>query len=209
MSLHVCVRAFKKVKVKSESCSVVSNSLQLRGLHSPWNSPGHNTGVGSLVLLQGIFPTQGLNPGLLHCRRILYQLSHKGNPRMLQWVAYPFSVIFLTQESNWSLLYCRRILNQLSSQGSPTTVKMRPLGWALTHNDWSPQKKRELGHGHMQTKEVTYQPRGETSDETNPANSLILNCEKINFCCLTTQSMVLCYVSPGKQIQPYCLRFSG
>ena len=44
---------------------------------TPWNSPGQSTGVGSLSLLQGIFPTQGSNPGLLHCRRILYQLSHK------------------------------------------------------------------------------------------------------------------------------------
>ena len=42
-------------------------------------------------LLQGIFPTQGLNPGLPHCRQILYQLSHKGSPRILEWVAYPFS----------------------------------------------------------------------------------------------------------------------
>ena len=48
-------------------------------------------GVGSLSLLQGIFPTQGSNPGLLHCRWILYQLSHKGSPRILEWVAYPFS----------------------------------------------------------------------------------------------------------------------
>ena len=61
------------------------------GLYSPWNSPGQNTGVGSLSLLQGIFPTQRLNPGLLHCRWILYQLSHKGNPRILEWVAYSFS----------------------------------------------------------------------------------------------------------------------
>ena len=88
---HVCVRAFKKVKVKSESCSVVFNSLPLHGLHRPWNSPGQNTGVGSLFLLQRIFPTQGSNAGLLHCRQILYQLSHKGNPRILQWVAHPFS----------------------------------------------------------------------------------------------------------------------
>jgi len=43
------------------------------------------------TLLQGIFPTHGLNPGLLHCRQILYQLSHKGSPRILEWVAYPFS----------------------------------------------------------------------------------------------------------------------
>ena len=55
------------------------------------NSPGQNTGVGSLSLLQGILPTQGLNPGLPHCRWILYQLSHKGSPRILEWVAYPFS----------------------------------------------------------------------------------------------------------------------
>ena len=61
------------------------------GLYSPWNSPVQNTGVGSLSLLQGIFPTQGLNPGLLHCRWILYQLSHKGSPRILEWVAYLFS----------------------------------------------------------------------------------------------------------------------
>ena len=59
--------------------------------YSPWISPGQNTGVGSSSLLQGVFPTQGSNPGLLHCRRILYQLSHKGSPRILEWVAYPFS----------------------------------------------------------------------------------------------------------------------
>ena len=51
-------------------------------LYSPWNSPGQNTEKGSLSLLQGIFPTQGSNPGLLHCRRILYQLSHKGSPKI-------------------------------------------------------------------------------------------------------------------------------
>ena len=59
--------------------------------HSPWNSPGQNTGVGSLSLLQGIFPNQGSNPGLPHCRRILYQLSHKRSPRILEWVAYSFA----------------------------------------------------------------------------------------------------------------------
>ena len=48
-------------------------------LSSPWNSPGQNTGVGSHSILQGTFPTQGLNPGLLYCRQILYQLSHKGS----------------------------------------------------------------------------------------------------------------------------------
>ena len=63
---------------------VVSDSLPPRGLYRPWNSPGQNPGVGSLSLLQGIFPTQGWNPGLLHCRQILYPLSSKGGPREAQ-----------------------------------------------------------------------------------------------------------------------------
>ena len=76
---------------ESESCSVVSDFLWPHGLYSSWNSPGQNTGVGSLFLLQRFFPIQGSNPGLPHCRRVLYQLSHKGSPRILELVAYPFS----------------------------------------------------------------------------------------------------------------------
>ena len=72
-----------KVKVV-QLCS----TLWPHGLYSPWNSPGQNTGVGSFSLLPGISPTQGSNPGLPYCRRILYQLSHKGRPRILDWVAY-------------------------------------------------------------------------------------------------------------------------
>ena len=75
---------------ESESHSVMSDSLQPHGLDSPWESPGQNTGVGSLSICQGIFPTQGSNPGLPHCRQIVYQLSQKGSPRILEWVAYPF-----------------------------------------------------------------------------------------------------------------------
>ena len=69
----------------------MSNSLWPHALYSPWNSPGQNTGVGSLSLLQGIFKTQGSNPGLPQCRRILYSLSHKENSRILECIAYPFS----------------------------------------------------------------------------------------------------------------------
>ena len=79
------------IKSESESRSVMSDSLRPHRVYSPWNSPGQNTGVGSLPLLQGIVPTQGSNPGLPHCRQILYQLSHKGSPRILEWVAYLFS----------------------------------------------------------------------------------------------------------------------
>ena len=64
---------------------VMSNSLQLSdynppSLFCPWNSPRKNIGVGSHSLLQGIFLTLGSNPGLLHCRQVLYHMSHQGNP---------------------------------------------------------------------------------------------------------------------------------
>ena len=72
---------------ESESCSVVSDSLWPHGLYSPWNCTNQNTGVGSHSLLQGIFLIQGSNPGLLHRRRILYQLSHQGSPKF----AYAFT----------------------------------------------------------------------------------------------------------------------
>ena len=55
-------------------------------IHSLWNSPGQNTGVGSLSLLHRIFPTQGSNPGLPYCRWILYQLSHQGSPGNQPWI---------------------------------------------------------------------------------------------------------------------------
>ena len=71
-----------KVKV-AQSCPTLCDF----GLYSPYNCPGQNTRVGSLSLLQGIFPTQGLNPGLPHCRWILYQLSHQRSPRWLGTVA--------------------------------------------------------------------------------------------------------------------------
>ena len=63
-------------------------------IYSPWNSWDQNTGVGSRSILQGIVPTQGSNTGLLHCGQILYQLSHQGSPRILEWGAYLFSSRF-------------------------------------------------------------------------------------------------------------------
>jgi len=75
-------------------CEPVDCSQPGSSVHG--DSPDKNTGVGCYALLQGIFPTQGLNPGLPHCRWILYHLSHQGSPRILKWVAYPFS-----RESSW------------------------------------------------------------------------------------------------------------
>ena len=84
------------------------------------NSPGKNTGVGCYALFQGIFPTQGLNPGLPYCRQILLQSDPPGNP-MNTGVGRLFLLqgIFSTQELNEGLLHCRQILYQLSYQGSP------------------------------------------------------------------------------------------
>ena len=81
------------------------------------NSPSQNTGVGSLSLLQGIFQ----NPDLLHCRQILYQLSHKGSPRILEWVAYPFSS-GSSQPRNWTGVSC-------IAGGFFTTCDMREASW--------------------------------------------------------------------------------
>ena len=66
------------------SDSVLPHRWQPTRILCPWDSPGKNTGVGCYALLQGIFLTEGLNMSLLHCRRILHQLSHKGSPRILE-----------------------------------------------------------------------------------------------------------------------------
>ena len=65
------------------------HGLQPARLLCPWDSPGKNTGVGCHALLQGIFPTPGSNPDLLHCRWILYHLSQQGSPRTLEWWPIP------------------------------------------------------------------------------------------------------------------------
>ena len=73
----LCQIRFYGTEMKwSESHLAVSDFLWQHGLYSSWNSLGQNTGVGSLSLLQGTFLTQGQNPGLLHCKRILHQLNH-------------------------------------------------------------------------------------------------------------------------------------
>ena len=82
-TVHGVIKSWTRLKWLSEIHSVMSNSLWPPGLYSPRNSPGQNTGVGSLSLLQEIFPTQGSNPDLPHCRQILYHLSHRWSPKWL------------------------------------------------------------------------------------------------------------------------------
>ena len=70
----IVIRLFISLTLNSGNFQTTCQAL------CPWNSPGKNTGVGCLSLLQGIFPTQGQNPGLSHCWHILYHLSHRGSP---------------------------------------------------------------------------------------------------------------------------------
>ena len=99
--------------------SVVSNSLRPHGLYSPWSSPGQNTGVGSCSLLQGIFLTQGLNPGLPTLQADSLPAEPPGKPKDTAVDSLSLlQEIFLTQELNWGLLHCRWIFYQLSYQGS-------------------------------------------------------------------------------------------
>ena len=70
-------------------CDPMDCSMTCSSFHG--DSSGKNTEVGSQAHLQGIYPTQGSNWGLPNCRQILYLLSHQGSPRILEWVAYPFS----------------------------------------------------------------------------------------------------------------------
>ena len=77
------------------SHSVMSDSLwpqRLQSTRNPWNSPGKNTGVGRHSLLHGIFPTQDSDLGLLHCRWILYHLSHQGSTKIFIFWLHPLSM---------------------------------------------------------------------------------------------------------------------
>ena len=100
-----------------------SDSLRPYELYSPWNSSGQNTGVSSLSLLQGIFPTQGSNPDVDFLPAELPGKSKNSGVGSLSLLQR----IILTQEMNWGLLHCRLILYQLSYQGSPITHTCRAL----------------------------------------------------------------------------------
>ena len=115
----------------------MSNSLRPHGLYSPRNSPGQNTGLGSCSLLQGIFPTQGSNPGLLHCRQILFQLNYQGSPRILEWVTYPFSSRS-SQLRNQTRVFCIAdgFFYQLSYQGSPEELYIHVANFIRKLNSW-------------------------------------------------------------------------
>ena len=148
--------------VESESHSVMSDSLRPLGLYSLWDFPGQNTGVGSFFLLQGIFPMQGLNPGIPHCRQILYQLSHKGSPRILEWVAYPFSSRS-SQPRNQTRISCiagrfftgwtireERNTNQNYNEVSHHTVKMAIIKKPTNNKYGEDERKMEPSYANSE-----------------------------------------------------------
>ena len=92
-------------RVHSDSCPSLCDPMD-----SPWNSPGQNTGVSSLFLLQVIFPTQELNPGLMHCRWILYQLSYQGS--LTQHIIL---LLYMFPTSGWYM--CHRCTTNIACMG--------------------------------------------------------------------------------------------
>ena len=96
-----CLTQSKHSRVKSEAKVAQSCLTLCDPIDYPWNSPGQNTGVGTLSLLQGIFPTQGSNPSLPLCRQILYQLSHQGRPVDTQW-EFKSTFFYLIAVSLWT-----------------------------------------------------------------------------------------------------------
>ena len=132
--------------------------------NSPWNSPGQTIRVGSLSLFQGFFPTQGNNLGILHCRQILYQLSHKGTPRILKWVAYSFSSgsSWLRNQTGFSCIAGRFFTNwairEALSNGCKKTIK-----YNLALRVWNPDyfwtyicyiQIQELDESYYMTQEI-------------------------------------------------------
>ena len=110
--------------------------LRPRGLHSPWNSPGQNTGVGSLSLLQGIFPTRGSNPGLPDCRWIFTSWVTREAQEYWMGCLSLLQEIFPTQGSNQGPLHHRWILYQLSHQGSSWTRPKANQSWCTEPDPW-------------------------------------------------------------------------
>ena len=144
------------VKGKSESRSVKSDSLRPHGLYNPWNSPGRNTGVGSLSLLQGIFPTQGSNPGLLRCRRILYQLNHNGDPtahdqknnQPSRKTGKYLNGHFSKEDTQMSIKHMKRCSGPLSRkcQSNCHQVSLTPLRRAILQKVYQDEMLRRAGN---------------------------------------------------------------
>ena len=125
---HVCVHKCECVLVKvkvAQSCPTLCDSMCYT---SPWNSPGKNTGVGRLSLIQGIFPNPGIEPRSPTLQVDSSPAEPQGKPKITGVGSLSLlQQIVPTQESNWGLLHCRQILSQLSYQARPVCVGADPL----------------------------------------------------------------------------------
>ena len=108
---------------QSKSCSVVWAPRTIQSME--FSRPEHLSG--QLFLSPGDLPNPGIEPRSPTLQQILYQLSHQGSPRILEWVAYPSQQIFHTQELNRGLLHCRWILPQLNYQGNSALILLFSL----------------------------------------------------------------------------------
>ena len=130
---------------------------------TPWNSPGQNTGVGSLFLLQGIFPAQGLKPVLPHCRQILYQLSHKESHLCMHvFKTQPFSmhqvIVWLQKEkklaitNSWIVLnsnFLKKIISTLIGKKMlwPPSIISHSIIIRVSYERWKKRGKEEIEKG--------------------------------------------------------------
>ena len=122
--------------------SLGPHGLQPIRLLCPWDFPGKDTGVGCHFLLQGIFPTQGSNPGLLHCRRLLYRLSYKGSPIHKYIHTHSCSVLVLTQSC---LSLCDPVDCSLLSSSARGSLQATILEWVAIPFSRGSSQPREPG----------------------------------------------------------------
>ena len=154
---ELCRTALKVEMKVAQSCLTLCDP---HGLYSPWNSPGQNTGVGSHSILQGIFPTQGSNPGLPDCRSILYQLSHQESPRHFYLCPTLVYGTFLV------LNFCWALIDWAPINYTETLVLMVTLGGS-GRRQWHPTPVFLPGKSHWRRSLVGCSPWGcEESDTT-------------------------------------------
>ena len=121
-----------------------------------WNSPGKNTRVGCRSLLQGIFPTQGSNPGLLHCRQIIHHLSYQGNPYRVSLfsVILKVSLHSVAQEGDFSQV---QALQQRVARSQPVSFLPQRRSTWLSRTK-APGKRQWVSKPHVLTLEESHGP---------------------------------------------------
>ena len=148
---HYYVLAFTAPKstvlcVVAQSCPTLYDPMDCSppGFSVRGDSPGKYTGMGCHALLQGIFPTQGLDPGLPHCRQSLYRLNHQGSPRILEWVAYPFSR-GSSRPRNWTRVSCiaGRFFTSWATWKAPKSSAQRQNWNCCRGSYWYPCLQRQ------------------------------------------------------------------